>query len=69
MHQLIEGLQGVKVIADDFVVVGRGETMEDAICDHDRNLGGLLERYEMKGVRLNPNKLQLRKKEVPYCHQ
>ena len=26
MHELIEGLMGVEVVADDFVVVGRGHT-------------------------------------------
>ena len=66
MHQLIEGLQGVEVIADDFVAVGRGETLEDAICDHDRNLGALLDRCEQRGIKLNPNKVQLRRKEVPF---
>ena len=30
MHQLVEGLSGVEVIADDFVVVGFGDSMEDA---------------------------------------
>ena len=35
LHQLIEGLSGVEVIADDFVVVGFGDNMEDAIQNHD----------------------------------
>ena len=30
MHQLVAGLSGVEVIADDFVVVGFGDSMEDA---------------------------------------
>ena len=30
MHQLVEGLSGVEVIADDFVVVGFGDSMENA---------------------------------------
>ena len=30
MHQLVEGLSGVEVIADDFVVVGFRDSMEDA---------------------------------------
>ena len=25
MHELIEGLNGIEVVADDFVAVGRGE--------------------------------------------
>ena len=35
MYELIERLLGVKVIADDFTVVCFGETLEDAIQDHD----------------------------------
>ena len=30
MHQLVAGLSGVEVIADVFVVVGFGDSMEDA---------------------------------------
>ena len=33
MHQLVAGLSGVEVKADDFVVVGFGDCMEDAsVC-------------------------------------
>ena len=35
MHQLVAGLSGVEVIADDFVVVGFRDSMEDA------SVGGL----------------------------
>ena len=57
MHELIEGLSGVEVVTDDFVVVGRGETTDDAILDHDTNLGALLQRCVEKGVKLNPDKI------------
>ena len=30
MHQLVEGLSGVEVIADAFVVVGFGDSKKDA---------------------------------------
>ena len=51
-HRMHEGLAGVEVVTDDFVVVGRGETTEDAIQDHDTNLGTLLQRCGEKGVKL-----------------
>ena len=35
MHELIEGLQGVEVIADDFVVIGFGDTAKEAAANHD----------------------------------
>ena len=66
MHQLVEGLSGVEVIADDFVVVGFGDSMEDAIQNHDQNLCRFLQRCEQKHVHLNSEKLQLGKTEVPF---
>ena len=38
MHEVIEGLQGVEVVADDFLAVGHGESIEEANRDHDKNL-------------------------------
>ena len=66
MHELIEGLQGVEVVADDFVVVGFGETQENAIKDHDQNLEEFLQRCAARGVKLNSNKVSLRQREVPF---
>ena len=66
MHELIEGLRGVEVIADDSVVVGYGELWQSAIKDHDRNLLSFLQRCDERGVHLNSDKLQLRMKEVPF---
>ena len=34
----MEGLSSVKVVADNFAELAFGETMEDAIQDHDQNL-------------------------------
>lgn len=38
MHEVINGLAGVNVVADDFLVIGSGGSLEEAIKDHDRNL-------------------------------
>ena len=38
MHQLVEGLQGVEVMADDFVIYVCGAVREEAMADHDRKL-------------------------------
>ena len=64
MHELIEGLNGIEVVADDFIVVGYGEMYEEALCDHDRNLLAFLERCDKRNVRLNPEKIKLRQSEV-----
>ena len=61
IHQLIEGLQGVEVVVDDFVVVGFGDTLEGAVRDHDHNLEAFLQRCAARGIRLNSNKVQLRR--------
>ena len=66
MHELIEGLTGIEVIADDFVVVGRGHSEAEAIHDHDKNLQALLQQCEERGVRLNADKLKLRMHKVPF---
>ena len=66
MHQLVEGLSGIEVIADSLVVVGFGDSMEDAIQNHDQNLCRFLQRCEQKHVHLNSEKFQLRKTEVPF---
>ena len=66
IHELIDRLQGVKVVSDDFVVVGFGETQQEAIRDHDRNHKAFLQRCTTKGVKLNSNKISLRKQEIPF---
>ena len=50
MHELIEGLQGIEVVADDFVVVGYGNTVDEANVDHDKRLHSFLQRCEERGV-------------------
>ena len=66
MHQLIEGLPGIEVVADDFIVIGCGNTVEEANSDHDRDLISFLERCKKQGVKLNTEKLNLRLTEVPF---
>ena len=66
MHELIEGLPGVEVVADDFVAIGFGNTQEEAMLDHDKNLAGLLQRCEQRNVRLNADKIKFRMHEVPF---
>ena len=44
MHEMMEGLTGIEVVADDYITVGCGETYDEAVQDHDRNLLAFLER-------------------------
>ena len=50
----------MEIVADDFVVVGFGESVQDAIQDHKQNLERFLQRCAAKGVQ------SLRKQEVPF---
>ena len=66
MQEHIEGLYGVEVIADDFVVVGFGNTPEEWHADHDRNVCAFLQRCREKNLKLKKEKAQLRKTEVAF---
>ncbi|CAB4006649.1 Transposon Ty3-G Gag-Pol poly [Paramuricea clavata] len=58
-HEL-EALPGVKCIADDVLIYGTSE------ADHDRNLANFMCRCQHKGMKLNPQKLEFKCKEVPF---
>ena len=47
------------------MVVGFGDTQETAIRDHDRNLEEFHQRCAARGIKLNSNKVSLRR-EVPF---
>ena len=65
MQEHVEGLHGVKVMADDFVVVGFG-TPEEWNADHDCNVRAFLERCREKNLRLKKENPQLGKTEVAF---
>ncbi len=64
MNQLVEELKGTEVIHDDFLIVGCGDTDDEAEADHDRNLKAFLERACEGNLRLNADKLKMT--QVPY---
>ena len=64
-HEFIE-LDGVEVVMDDFLVVGCGDTVEEAIVNHDQNLFALFDRARERNLKMNPEKIKLRKQEVPF---
>ena len=66
MHELIEGMPQVEVIADDFVVVGKGNTLEEANKDHDQHLLAFLRLCDEQGLKLNAEKIHLRQQEVSF---
>ena len=48
MQELIEGLMGIKTVADDSIAEGHGETFKEATKDHDKTLLEFLKRCEKK---------------------
>ena len=66
IHELIQGLRGFEVVGDDFVVVEFGETQVAASRNHNKNFEHFLQRCAARGIKLNSNKVKLRKKEVPF---
>ena len=65
-YEAIQDLKGVEVIADDTLVFGCGDTVEEATMDHDRNLEALLQRARDKNLKFNRAKLCLRCPSVSY---
>ena len=66
VHKLIEGMPQVEVIADDFVAIGKGSTLEEASNDHDHHLLAFLRLCNERGLKLNTDKLNLRQQEVSF---
>ena len=60
LHQELEGLPGVKCIADDVLIYGTSD------ADHDRNLANFMCRCQHKGIELNSQKLEFKCKGVPF---
>ena len=66
LQEKLADLEGVEVIRDDIIVMGFGETQEQAALKHDENLIKLLERARKVNLRLNSLKMELRKPEVKF---
>jgi hypothetical protein len=62
----LEGLPGIKAIADDIIIYGKGKTNEEALCDHDNNVLKLPERCQERNIKLNKETFQLLKTEMSF---
>ena len=60
MHKLIEGLEGVEVVADDFLIHGSDKQT------HKANLHAFLQRCKERNVVLNFEKIRIGCKKVPF---
>ncbi|KYO20656.1 hypothetical protein Y1Q_0012546 [Alligator mississippiensis] len=66
LNQELEGFPSIKIVADDILVIGKGDDKEKVIHDHDAKLQQLLNRCQERNIKLNSDKIQLRRMEVPY---
>ena len=66
MHEAIDGHRGVEVITDDILVCGFGDTVDEAVKDHDQNLTAFLQRCRELNLTLNLQKIKLRLSQVPF---
>ena len=53
LYEAVQGLDGVYAIADDILVAGAGDTIKDAVADHDPKIKKLLRRYQERNIKLN----------------
>ena len=68
-HDLLRGMEGIVNIADDIIVVGRGESLEDATKDHDRTVLNLLARLSQHNLKLYADKIQFKTSTAPFMGQ
>ncbi len=69
LNEALIGLPGVICIADDILVYGAGDTEEEVMKDHNKNLRLLLQRAAEINLKLNRKKLKLCLTEVSYMGQ
>ena len=58
--QMHEALQDVYCVADDILVVGQGETRDEANRQVDLNVFALMKRVHERNLKFNPQKIQFK---------
>ena len=66
MNEVVDGPDGVKAVHDDALIFGCGDNDAEAIEDHDRKLKLFFERCRQANLKLNKDKLRLRKTQVSF---
>ena len=64
--EVLEGLEGVDVIADDIICFGSGDSKQEAEKDHNKNLIALLNRAKEVNLKFNKEKMKFKLPEVRY---
>ena len=58
MHEFVEDLEGVEVIADDFLIAGFGKTEDDVLGNLEANERAFLEKCRRWNLKLNRQKVK-----------
>ena len=66
LHDVLCGLDSVVNIADDIIVIGRGESQADATRDHDHSVINLLNRLSQHNLKLNSDKIKFKTHTAPF---
>ena len=66
MHEFVEGLHGVQVIADDFVIAGFGDTDEEANKSLEDNKCSFFAKCRTWNLKLNKDKVKRAQTTVPF---
>ena len=66
MHEFVENLEGVEVIADDFLIAGFGETEPEVLRRLDANERAFFDRCHQWNLKLNPQKVKRCQTTVDY---
>ena len=66
LNHALDGLTGVLTIHDDILIFGERSTEEEALTDRDNNFHSLMRRCREQNIKLNQDKVNLRRKEVPF---
>ena len=66
LQEKLTDLDGVRIIRDDILVVGHGDTDEEDEADHEQNLRKLLERARAVNFKLNSKKMNLKQPQVKF---
>lgn len=59
LQQVIQDLEGIECIADDLLIYGIGDTMEEALKNHNRCMTMLFHQLKESNVKLNRAKLNI----------
>ena len=66
LNHALDGLTSVLTIHNDILIFGEGSTVEEARTDHDSTFHSLMRRCREQNIKLNQDKVNLRRKEVPF---